>query len=161
MRSYHNLQYYIQILYYYYMAIITDSIHLLLIWWAFIQKTKYVEVLSVNTLHAFTGYFISTALQGGRKVILTLNVVELLLPDRLLWVFQKLQIYWDFSTIISRVYKKRDSENFTWSNDSWFLLEHCEHYSLPVYSRGPRPSLSDHSVSLLWNRAQIISDVFH
>lgn len=50
MRSYHNLQYYIQILYYYYyyMAIITDSIHLLLICWAFIQKTKYVEVLSVN-----------------------------------------------------------------------------------------------------------------
>lgn len=38
----------------------------------------------VYTLHAFTGYFISTALQGGRKVILTLNVVELLLPDRLL-----------------------------------------------------------------------------
>lgn len=30
------------------MAIITDSIHLLLICWAFIQKTKYVEVLSVN-----------------------------------------------------------------------------------------------------------------
>lgn len=164
MRSYHNLQYYIQILYYYYMAIITDSIHLLLIWWSFIQKTKYVEVLSVN-MYILYMHSLDTLLvqlfKGGRKVIWTLNVVELLLPDRLLWVFQKLQIYWDFSTIISKVYKKRDSENFTWSNDSWFLLEHCEHYSLPVYSRGPRPSLSDHSVSLLWNRAQIISDVFH